>query len=138
MFERDPLCVAQERHHHVSLDTPLQLMKQGRIESSLFKARNDASASVNCIYLDHKQFEAELLKDDWAPVPPEVEVKQVAIPQGEETYILCRTSGRKEKEKAIRSRRAQSILAQLEIKVRHSLDPAEAYSMVPGRSPQNG
>lgn len=34
-------------------------------------------------------------------------------------------------------RRAQSILAQLEITVRRSLAPAEAYSMVPGRSPQN-
>jgi len=51
-----------------------------------------------------KQFEAELLKDDWTQVRPEVEVKQVAIPQGEETYILCRTAGRKEKEKAIRDR----------------------------------
>ena len=35
-------------------------------------------------------------------------------------------------------RRAQSILAQMEITVRHSLDPAEAYSMVPGRRPQIG
>ena len=35
-------------------------------------------------------------------------------------------------------RRAQSIVAQLEITVRRGLDPAEAYSMVPGRSPQNG
>ena len=34
--------------------------------------------------------------------------------------------------------RAQSILPQLEITVRRRLDPAEAYSMVPGRSPQNG
>ena len=51
-----------------------------------------------------KQFEEELLKDDWTRVCPEVEVKKVAIPQGEETYILCRTSGRKEKEKAIRNR----------------------------------
>jgi hypothetical protein len=34
-------------------------------------------------------------------------------------------------------RRAQPILAQLESKVRSSLDPAEAYSMVPRRSPQN-
>jgi len=32
--------------------------------------------------------------------------------------------------------RNQSILAQLEITVRRGLDPA--YSMVPGRSPQNG
>ena len=35
-------------------------------------------------------------------------------------------------------RRAHAILAQLEITVRDGLDPAEAYSMVPGRSPQNG
>src|SRR6266851_4666221 len=33
----------------------------------------------------------------------------VAIPQGEETYILCRTAGRKEKEKAIRSRFSTSM-----------------------------
>lgn len=51
-----------------------------------------------------KQFQEELLKDDWMQVRPEVEVKNIAIPQGEETYILCRTSGRKEKEKAIRNR----------------------------------
>ena len=56
-----------------------------------------------------KQFEAELLKDDWTRVRPEVEVKKVAIPQGEETYILCRTAGRKEKEKAIRNRFSNSM-----------------------------
>src|ERR1700730_18329524 len=51
-----------------------------------------------------KQFEQELLKDDFEKIRPEVEVKQMRIPGGEETYILCRTAGRKEKEKAIRSR----------------------------------
>src|SRR5712664_3105650 len=51
-----------------------------------------------------KQFEAELLKDDFEKIRPDVEVKQIRIPGGEETYILCRTVGRKEKEKAIRSR----------------------------------
>src|SRR5579862_7089951 len=56
-----------------------------------------------------KQFLAELLKQDWAQVRPEVEVKKVAIPQGEETYILCRTSGRKEKEQAIRNRFSSSM-----------------------------
>src|SRR5438128_10526384 len=56
-----------------------------------------------------KRFETELLKEDWTRVRPEVEVKQVAIPQGEETYILCRTAGRKEKEKAIRSRFSTSM-----------------------------
>jgi transposase len=51
-----------------------------------------------------KQFEAELLQDDWIQVRPEVEVKKVAISRGEETFILCRTSGRKGKEQAIRNR----------------------------------
>jgi transposase len=51
-----------------------------------------------------KQFEAELLQDNWTKVNPEVEVKQVRMTQGEETYILCRTTGRQEKEKAIRKR----------------------------------
>src|SRR5213595_3297506 len=56
-----------------------------------------------------KQFEAELLKDDWTQVRPEVKVKKVGIPQGEETYILCRTDGRQEKEKAIRNRFSGSM-----------------------------
>src|SRR5436190_10283978 len=56
-----------------------------------------------------KQFEAELLKEDWTQVRPELEVKKVAIPQGEETYILCRTAGRKQKEKAIRNRFSNSM-----------------------------
>jgi transposase len=56
-----------------------------------------------------KQFEAELAKDEWTRVRPEVEVKKVAIPEGEETYILCRTAGRKEKEKAIRNRFSSSM-----------------------------
>jgi transposase len=56
-----------------------------------------------------KRFEAELLKDDWTHVRAEVEVKKVALPQGEETYILCRTAGRQEKEKAIRHRFSNSM-----------------------------
>jgi len=56
-----------------------------------------------------KQFEAELLKDDFEKIRPDVEVKQIPIPGGEETYILCRTTGRKEKEKAIRSRFVSKI-----------------------------
>src|ERR1700758_115703 len=51
-----------------------------------------------------REFERELLAEDWQQVREDVEVKLVSIPQGEETYILCRTAGRKEKEKAIRHR----------------------------------
>jgi hypothetical protein len=34
--------------------------------------------------------------------------------------------------------RARPALTRIEITVRKSLDPAEAYSMIPGRDPQNG
>jgi transposase len=56
-----------------------------------------------------KRFEGELVKDDWTQVRPEVAVQKVAIPQGQETYILCRTAGRKEKEQAIRQRFSSSM-----------------------------
>lgn len=67
-----------------------------------------------------KQFEAELLQDNWQRVRPEVEVKLVGIPQGEETFVLCRTQGRQQKEKAIRSRfsaRIEDALRRLERRV---------------------
>jgi transposase len=61
-----------------------------------------------------KRFAAELLKEDWTEVRPDVEVRRIAIPQAEETYILCRTAGRKEKEKAIRERFSRRMEAALE------------------------
>lgn len=67
-----------------------------------------------------KQFEQELLKDDFEKIRPDVEVKQIQILGGEETYILCRTLGRKEKEKAIRSRfvaKIEKALAGLEKRI---------------------
>src|SRR5437588_12153882 len=51
-----------------------------------------------------KRFEAELVKEDWARVRREVEVKKVAMPQGEETDMLCGRTGLRVKEKAIRER----------------------------------
>ena len=68
-----------------------------------------------------KSFEQELLSDDWEQVRPEVEVKLVPIRGGGETYVLCRTSARKEKEQAIRSRfssRIEDVLGRLEKRVR--------------------
>jgi transposase len=56
-----------------------------------------------------KQFERELLAGDWTRVRGEVEVKLVPVPSGEETYLLCRSTARKEKEEAIRSRFSASM-----------------------------
>jgi transposase len=51
-----------------------------------------------------KQFEQELLAGGWEQVRGDVEVKRVPAAGGEETYVLCRTAARREKEKAIRRR----------------------------------
>src|ERR1700746_2835066 len=79
-----------------------------------------------------KQFEAELLQPDWRQVQPAVEVKTVPIPRGEETYILCRTAGGKEKEEAIRHsvsssmekalKGLQKAIAQGRLKDRHKME----------------
>lgn len=51
-----------------------------------------------------KQFEQPLLAEGWEQVRPDVEVKLVPMPQGEEIYILCRSQARRGKEQAMRSR----------------------------------
>jgi transposase len=68
-----------------------------------------------------KQFEHELLSQNWHQARADVEVKLVPAPGGEETYLLCRSTARKEKEKAIRSRfsaRLEKALRGLEKRVR--------------------
>jgi transposase len=67
-----------------------------------------------------KEFETQLLADGWQRVRSDVEVKLVATPQGEETYVLCRSTARKDKEQAIRSRfsgRMEKALKALEKRV---------------------
>ncbi len=67
-----------------------------------------------------REFERQLLAEDWLAVRADVEVKLVPAPGGEETYILCRSTARKEKEKAIRSRfsaRMEKALTALEKRV---------------------
>ena len=51
-----------------------------------------------------KKFEQALLQDDWESVRKGLEVKKCQAPDGEETFILCRSSERREKEKGIHER----------------------------------
>lgn len=52
-----------------------------------------------------KKFEKHLLEQSWEEVQPGVEVKLCPSPEGmEETFVLCRSLGRKEKENAILNR----------------------------------
>jgi transposase len=63
-----------------------------------------------------KRFEAPLLeREGWHQVRPDVEVKLVepADGQGQEQLVLCRSQGRREKEKAMRARQEQRLLQKL-------------------------
>jgi transposase len=82
------------------------VMDRGLVSEENLEAirKRDGQYLVGTPRSQMKQFEAELLQDNWTKVNPEVEVKQVRMTEGEETYILCRTTGRQEKEKAIRKR----------------------------------
>jgi transposase len=56
-----------------------------------------------------KQFEKQLLDGAWDRIRPDVEVQHIPTPSGEETYLLCRSTSRKEKESAMRSRVSTSM-----------------------------
>ncbi len=60
-----------------------------------------------------KKFQAYLLDNDWSEVQEGIEVKLVNSPDGRETFVLCRSVDRREKEKAIHERFAQRIEAGL-------------------------
>jgi transposase len=70
-----------------------------------------------------KKFEQELLKKDWTTIREGIEVKLCKMPKEEdaestvdvtETFILCRSQDRKEKDKAIVQRAADKIAERLE------------------------
>ena len=56
-----------------------------------------------------KQFERELLSEDWHAIRDGLEVKLCPSPDGDETFVLCRSRDRREKEKAMHGRFEQRI-----------------------------
>ena len=56
-----------------------------------------------------KQFERELLAEDWHAIREGLEVKLCPSPDGDETFVLCRSRDRREKEKAMHGRFEQRI-----------------------------
>ena len=56
-----------------------------------------------------KQFDRELLADDWHAIRDGLEVKLCPAPDGGETFVLCRSRDRREKEKAMHERFEQRI-----------------------------
>ena len=61
-----------------------------------------------------RKFERELLSDNWETVRDGLEVKLCKAPDGKETFILCRSSQRREKEKAMHARFEERIEQALE------------------------
>jgi transposase len=51
-----------------------------------------------------RKFEAQLLSDDWQKVHEGLEVQRCQSPDGDETFILCRSEDRRKKEQAIHER----------------------------------
>lgn len=68
-----------------------------------------------------KSFERQLLQGDWEEVAPGVEVKLGTSPEGsKETFVLCRSEGRIQKEQAIREKqfkRLEADLAKLQARI---------------------
>jgi len=61
-----------------------------------------------------KQYERKLLADDWELIRKGLEVKQVASPTGDETFISCLSAKRQAKEKTIHERFEKRIDQDLE------------------------
>jgi len=64
-----------------------------------------------------KTFERELLRDDWTAIRDGLEVKLCPSPDGDETFVLCRSRDRREKEAAMHERfekRIEEGLRQIE------------------------
>ena len=80
-----------------------------------------------------REFERQLLAEDWQQVRKDVEVKLIPTAGSEETYILCRPTARRENEQAIRSRfsaRIEKTLTAIEKRV--------AAGQMPGSSADGG
>ena len=67
--------------------------------------RRDGQYLVGTPRSQLKEFERHLTeKADWEQVRDEVQVKLIPAADGQETFILCQTEGRQQKEQAIRNR----------------------------------
>ena len=61
-----------------------------------------------------RQFERQLLGEEWKAIREGLDVKLVPSPDGEETFILCRSADRRKKEQAMHERFARRIEEGLE------------------------
>jgi len=101
------------------------VMDRGMVseENLDFMRRVDARYLVGTPKTMLRKFERHLLDQGWEEVQPGIEVKLCLSPEGtDETFVLCRSQGRKEKEHAILNR----FVTRLETKLNNLAHQAEA------------
>ena len=107
------------------------VMDRGMVsEENLAFLREDGRRYlVGALRGDLRKFAKELAdKRDWKDVREGLEVKLVASPDGKETFVLCRSQDRREKEKAMHARFAVRIdagLASLRRRIDSATKPLE-------------
>lgn len=80
-----------------------------------FIQAEDRKYIIGASKMSLKKFEQELLQDNWQTIREGLDVKICASPDGDqETYVLCRSRDRSEKEKAMHQRFEQRIDTALE------------------------
>ena len=81
-----------------------------------------------------KRYEQQLLEGDWRTIREGLEVKICPSPDGQETFVLCRSQERREKERAMHARFEQRIEAGLERMAAHCrekrLEPLKVATQV--------
>jgi len=109
--------VAAVENRHGKADR-IWVMDRGMVsESNLeFLRRDERRYIVGTPKSQMRQWEAQLASEDWSTVRDGLEVKLCAGPSGEETFILCRSADRVQKERAMREHvvgRMEAALTQL-------------------------
>ncbi len=106
--------VMREKYGH---ERRTWVMDRGMVSEDNLDLLRDAKASylVGTPKSMLKQFERDLLEQQWEQVGPGVEVKLCPSPDGEnETFVLCRSRGRIEKERAMREKQRVKLEAELD------------------------
>ncbi len=76
---------------------------------SLFEGTHERRYIVGAPRGMLQSFEQELLAEDWEAIRDGLEVKRCPSPDGQETFILCRSRDRREKEKAMHTKFEERI-----------------------------
>jgi transposase len=105
------------------------VMDRGMVSEDNLKMLREAGASylVGTPKTMLRRFERELLSEGWMHVEPGVDVKLCTAPDGtDETYVLCRSPQRSQKERAMREKQVQRLekeLARLQARCEASKNP---------------